>query len=248
MKLQASVPSSTLCSTHKSHLLLTAFSGRRTPPLDEILETPLFGTALLFLHPPHQFGLKLVGNIFRKEIHPQNYIMVQTLKLWRFALTAAAVIVSSTTAFTPAASSSASLGTAFLGTSSRPLSPTITSLQASTSSSFSSSSSSTLLERGPAIVEKRERDHHRDTHRDRSPDGDYILRIYNDNVNTREYVAVCLVQVVGLCESRAFYTMQQAHQNGIAKVGEYNQEVAECYEEQLNEKGIVCDVVSAGGE
>ncbi len=56
------------------------------------------------------------------------------------------------------------------------------------------------------------------------------------------------MQVVGLCESRAFYTMQQAHQNGIAKVGEYNQEVAECYEEQLNEKGIVCDVVSAGGE
>ena len=72
---------------------------------------------------------------------------------------------------------------------------------------------------------------------------DWILRIYNDNINTREYVAVCLVQVVGLCESRAYFTMQDAHDNGIAKVGEYNQEVAECYEEQLVERGIMCDVV-----
>lgn len=73
---------------------------------------------------------------------------------------------------------------------------------------------------------------------------DWILRIYNDNINTREYVAVCLVQVVGLCESRAYFTMQDAHDNGIAKVGEYNQEVAECYEEQLVERGIMCDVVA----
>ena len=76
------------------------------------------------------------------------------------------------------------------------------------------------------------------------PNGNWLLRIYNDNINTREYVAVCLVQVTGLCESRAYYTMQQAHSNGIAKVGEYNQEVAECYEDQLNERGIVCDVIA----
>lgn len=80
------------------------------------------------------------------------------------------------------------------------------------------------------------------------PNGDWILRIYNDNINTREYVAVCLVQVVGLCESRAYFTMQDAHHNGIAKVGEYNQEVAECYEEQLNDRGVMCDVVMANGE
>ena len=75
-----------------------------------------------------------------------------------------------------------------------------------------------------------------------------ILRIYNDDVNTREYVAICLVEVVGLCESRAYYTMQDAHRNGIAKVGEYNPEVAECYEEQLTDRGVVCDVVDANGE
>ena len=78
-----------------------------------------------------------------------------------------------------------------------------------------------------------------------NPADDWILRIYNDNINTREYVAVCLVQVVGLCESRAYFTMQDAHDNGIAKVGEYNQEVAECYEEQLVERGIMCDVVAS---
>jgi len=186
--------------------------------------------------------------------------MIPSLKLLRFALTAAAAITSATTAFTPTPtyySSSSTSATSLRTYNSRTIAPIITSLQASattttttsSASTFSpSSSSSVLLERKPAVIEKKERDHHRDTHRDRSPDGDYILRIYNDNINTREYVAVCLVQVVGLCESRAFYTMQAAHQNGIAKVGEYNQEVAECYEEQLNEKGIVCDVVSAGGE
>eukprot|EP00985_Skeletonema_marinoi_P024126 scaffold16573_cov119-Skeletonema_marinoi.AAC.4 len=86
---------------------------------------------------------------------------------------------------------------------------------------------------------------HQDYSEQQHPNSDWILRIYNDNINTREYVAVCLVQVVGLCESRAYYTMQDAHDNGIAKVGEYNQEVAECYEEQLVERGIMCDVVAS---
>ncbi|KAL7438677.1 hypothetical protein ACHAXH_005504 [Discostella pseudostelligera] len=173
--------------------------------------------------------------------------MVQSLKLLRLTAAAAAAIISGATAFTPTTSSFASLGI-----NSRPLSPIITtSLQASTppSSSFSSSfSSSSLLERSPTTIEKTDRDHLRETNHEKSHDGEFLLRIYNDNINTREYVAVCLVQVVGLCESRAFYTMQQAHQNGIAKVGEYIQEVAECYEEQLTEKGIVCDVISAGGK
>ncbi|KAL3764819.1 hypothetical protein ACHAWU_006236 [Discostella pseudostelligera] len=174
-------------------------------------------------------------------------MMVQSLKLLRFAAAAAAAaaIISGATAFTLTTSSSASLGI-----NSRPISPfTTSSLQASTSSSpFNSFSSSALLERSPTTIEKTDRDHLHDTNHEKSHDGEYLLRIYNDNINTREYVAVCLVQVVGLCESRAFYTMQQAHQNGIAKVGEYIQEVAECYEEQLTEKGIVCDVISAGGK
>ncbi len=114
-----------------------------------------------------------------------------------------------------------------------------------------SSSSSTILDRPTTlsplttspITTPDQIDETTQTSHPSSPE--YILRIYNDNINTREYVAVCLVQVVGLCESRAYYTMQDAHDNGIAKVGEYNQEVAECYEEQLVERGIMCDVVAS---
>ena len=105
------------------------------------------------------------------------------------------------------------------------------------------SSSTTTLDRPtltPSIT-----DPYQSTDSEHAPNSDWILRIYNDNINTREYVAVCLVQVVGLCESRAYHTMQDAHDNGIAKVGEYNQEVAECYEEQLVERGIMCDVVAS---
>ncbi|KAL7428359.1 hypothetical protein ACHAXM_001242 [Skeletonema potamos] len=109
-----------------------------------------------------------------------------------------------------------------------------------------SSSSSIILDRPLTTLPSIESNPTRHDHSEQqSPNSDWILRIYNDNINTREYVAVCLVQVVGLCESRAYYTMQDAHDNGIAKVGEYNQEVAECYEEQLVERGIMCDVVAS---
>lgn len=155
---------------------------------------------------------------------------------------AAATVMSAATAFAPTTPAS-------FGVRSAPLSPT--NLQAATYGSGYPSvldgPSSVVLDR-PAVEQETERNADKFTERHMSPPEESILRIYNDNVNTREYVAVCLVQVVGLCETRAYHTMQDAHHNGIAKVGEYNQEVAECYEEQLNERGIVCDVVSSSGE
>merc|ERR1719436_1710719 len=42
------------------------------------------------------------------------------------------------------------------------------------------------------------------------------VRIYNDGLNTREFVARWLVQVTGLSEITAYETMMQAHQNGMA--------------------------------
>ena len=96
----------------------------------------------------------------------------------------------------------------------------------------------------PNVDKRKRRDRVNDNAYDMSED-EWLLRIYNDGVNTREYVARCLVQVVGLCEERAFYTMMAAHNYGIAKVGEYNQEVAELYWEQLGNNGIKCDVVPA---
>lgn len=71
-----------------------------------------------------------------------------------------------------------------------------------------------------------------------------LLRIYNDGINTREYVSRCLVEVVGLCEERAFCTMMRAHSAGIAVVGEWRLEVAEMYEMELGGRGIKCDVIS----
>lgn len=110
----------------------------------------------------------------------------------------------------------------------------------------SSSSAPAILDRPLTTLPSTESDSStRQESSELAPNSDWILRIYNDNINTREYVAVCLVQIVGLCETRAYYTMQDAHDNGIAKVGEYNQEVAECYEEQLQERGVMCDVVAS---
>jgi len=158
---------------------------------------------------------------------------------------AAAVMIGTASAFTPPSTTApASFGIA----QSRPLSPTSPLyLSPSTVLDAPSSSDSIVIDRPKTERPSTERSNKRhNTNREMNPNGEWLLRIYNDNINTREYVAVCLVQVTGLCEDRAYYTMQQAHHKGIAKVGEYNQEVAECYEEQLIERGIVCDVVSSG--
>ncbi len=69
------------------------------------------------------------------------------------------------------------------------------------------------------------------------------VRIYNDVMNTREFVARCLVQLVGLSEIAAYQTMMQAHQNGLAVVGRYAFERAEMYHEALTSNGIMCDMI-----
>mmetsp|Transcript_3907 Transcript_3907/g.11063 ORF Transcript_3907/g.11063 Transcript_3907/m.11063 type:complete len:210 (+) Transcript_3907:251-880(+) len=74
------------------------------------------------------------------------------------------------------------------------------------------------------------------------------VRIYNDGVNTREFVARCLVQVTGLSEMAAYQTMMQAHHNGLAVVGRYPYERAEMYHEQLKTNGILCDLVEVDSE
>ncbi|KAL7535534.1 hypothetical protein ACHAXR_006553 [Thalassiosira sp. AJA248-18] len=167
--------------------------------------------------------------------------MVRSLKI--ISVAAAAVMMSAASAFTPTTSAS-------FGTQSRPLSPSPLQASASTvlDAPVSGSNGGVVLDRPATIVERQTQKRPDSTDRLMDPNGDWILRIYNDNINTREYVAVCLVQIVGLCESRAYFTMQDAHHNGIAKVGEYNQEVAECYEDQLNDRGIMCDVVNVTGE
>lgn len=74
------------------------------------------------------------------------------------------------------------------------------------------------------------------------------VRIYNDGMNTREFVAKCLVQITSLTENAAYDTMMLAHQNGIAVVGKYAFEIAEMYHSGLTDQGIVSDLVPEVGD
>ncbi|KAL7466121.1 hypothetical protein ACHAXS_006418 [Conticribra weissflogii] len=70
-----------------------------------------------------------------------------------------------------------------------------------------------------------------------------ILRIFNDSINTREYVSRCLVQVVGLSEDKAYDTMMQAHEFGLAAVGKYATPTAQMLAERLCVSGVRADFV-----
>merc|ERR1719203_880445 len=100
---------------------------------------------------------------------------------------------------------------------------------------------------GPAILERpvAEKTRNRDPIKDKKRVGNdgWEVRIYNDGLNTREHVARCLVQVTGLTEIAAYQTMMQAHQHGMAVVGQWVYERAEMYHEALKKNGIICDMV-----
>jgi len=88
----------------------------------------------------------------------------------------------------------------------------------------------------PERINERKESHH-------AGGEEWEVRIYNDGLNTREYVARSLVKVVGMAEITAYQTMMQAHKMGIASVGRWAFEVAELYHEGLQKNGIVSDLV-----
>lgn len=69
----------------------------------------------------------------------------------------------------------------------------------------------------------------------------FKVMLFNDNGNTREYVARALVQVVGIDEPTAFKIMTKAHKDGMALVGIWAGEVASLYCDQLKSRGIVSE-------
>lgn len=105
---------------------------------------------------------------------------------------------------------------------------------------------------GPAVLDRpvveKEKTKSASKENNRTGSGAWEVRIYNDGMNTREFVARCLVQVAGLSEFSAYETMMQAHQNGIAVVGRYVFELAEMYHDALKKNGIICDVVPVDEE
>lgn len=72
------------------------------------------------------------------------------------------------------------------------------------------------------------------------------VRVYNDEVNTHEWVARCLVVVAGATEWQAYLTTKQAHQEGDAHLGLYEKEIAEVYTQGLREQGIVVQMFPIG--
>lgn len=72
------------------------------------------------------------------------------------------------------------------------------------------------------------------------------VRVYNDNVNTHEWVAKCLVLVAGATELQAYQTTRVAHQEGDAFLGLYEKEVAEFYTEGLCQQGIIVQMFPVG--
>jgi len=118
-------------------------------------------------------------------------------------------------------------------------------MDSSSATAATSGSGPAILDR-PSVVTRTERAAEHDAPiKERKNMGSewWEVRIYNDSDNTREHVARILVQVTGLTEIAAYQTMMQAHQNGLAVVGQYAYEVAEMYLSALRNRGIVCDTV-----
>ncbi len=81
-----------------------------------------------------------------------------------------------------------------------------------------------------------ERDNHRAS-------DDWELKIYNDNINTRENVARHLVQITGRSELQAFRITADAQNTGEAVVDRYLRfEIAEAYNEGLRNQGIQSEI------
>ena len=76
--------------------------------------------------------------------------------------------------------------------------------------------------------------------------GKHELLLFDDPVNTREYVSRVLCTKVALSEGEAYACMMTAHQAGMAVVGVYQFEVAENYCTQMKEAGLVAAVKPVG--
>jgi ATP-dependent Clp protease adapter protein ClpS len=83
---------------------------------------------------------------------------------------------------------------------------------------------------------------------DRSGTESWEIRLFNDPMNKREFVARCLQEIVGLSETASFQVMMQAHRFGLAAVGRFHLERAELYRNALVEHGLTCDMVKVDDE
>ena len=113
-----------------------------------------------------------------------------------------------------------------------------------------SSRSSALASAAPATIEKTTLD--RTTTPDRADAGTalpaFLLRLWNDPYNKREFVARCLAEVCGKNDGESFQIMMQAHQAGMGVIGQYDFEIAELYLQTLKERSLLVDMVPVEDE
>jgi len=103
---------------------------------------------------------------------------------------------------------------------------------------------------GPAVLSPPETIEKKDVEKDKSTErsekfdsGGWEVRLYNDPMNKREFVARCLSTICGKSDSESFQIMMQAHNNGMGVIGRYMFEVAELYYGSLQEEGLLVDMV-----
>jgi ATP-dependent Clp protease adapter protein ClpS len=68
------------------------------------------------------------------------------------------------------------------------------------------------------------------------------VKVYNDNINTHEWVARCLVVVAAQSEWQAYQITKMAHQQGEACLGIWEKELAERYVQGLSQEGLIVDM------
>mmetsp|Transcript_300 Transcript_300/g.396 ORF Transcript_300/g.396 Transcript_300/m.396 type:complete len:166 (-) Transcript_300:330-827(-) len=110
-----------------------------------------------------------------------------------------------------------------------------------------------MADAGPATLDRPEVIEKKDTKDDvdeeqKNGTESWEVRLYNDPMNKREFVARCLTQITGLSDTAAYQVMMQAHNFGLATVGRYAFEMAELYHEQLREQGLSVDMVPVDDE
>ena len=113
------------------------------------------------------------------------------------------------------------------------------------SQTFLASSGSTVLDKPTTKTPEKTSKKAADS---KKPAGGWAVRLYNDPMNKREFVARCLSEICGLDDGAAFQCMMTAHQNGRSVIGNYAFEMAEYYLKALIEQGLTVDMIPLDDE
>eukprot|EP00283_Hemiselmis_rufescens_P026806 CAMPEP_0173439248 /NCGR_PEP_ID=MMETSP1357-20121228/20851_1 /TAXON_ID=77926 /ORGANISM="Hemiselmis rufescens, Strain PCC563" /LENGTH=165 /DNA_ID=CAMNT_0014404601 /DNA_START=37 /DNA_END=534 /DNA_ORIENTATION=+ len=77
------------------------------------------------------------------------------------------------------------------------------------------------------------------------PDKPYHVLLFNDPMNTREFVCEVLVSVFGHSKSQAYTIMQNAHSTGFAVCNTTDKEEADSQSAELGNNNLMSSVVQA---